>query len=60
MQTMISSGVQLKKQQSELKLEAELTVRALVKNVCVLCVCAHVRACASYLFPILWVMFGMF
>lgn len=33
MQTVISFGVQLKKQQSELKLEAEMTVRALVRNV---------------------------
>lgn len=35
MQTMISSGVQLKKQQSELKLEGDLTVRPLERNVCV-------------------------
>ena len=40
MQTMNSSGVKLRKQRSDLKFEAELTVRALVRNVCVyVCVC---------------------
>lgn len=39
---MISFGVQLKKQQPELKLEAEMTVRALVRNVhvCMLPTCS--------------------
>ena len=38
MQTTISSGVQLKNQQSELKSEADLTVRPLVRKVYV-CAC---------------------
>lgn len=32
---MNSSGVKLRKQRSDLKFEAELTVRALVRNLCV-------------------------
>ena len=38
MQTLISSGVQLNQQQSDLKLEAELTVRALKRNSVYVCV----------------------
>lgn len=38
MQTVISSGMQLNQQQSDLKLEAELTVRALSRNSVYVCV----------------------
>ena len=41
MQTMNSSSVKLRKQRSDLKFEAELTVRALVRDLCV-CVCVCV------------------